>query len=84
MSRRLKHIVLGLVGLAGLTAIVLAILAALIKLPGEEKTPARVRRDMVLYITMREGAQTAADVWLPQDITPPAQGGSGRLSLQLG
>ena len=61
MSRRLKHIVLGLVGLAGLTAIVLAILAALIKLPGEEKTPAGVRRDMVLYITMREGAHYYAN-----------------------
>ena len=66
-KRWLKRVVLGLVGLAALTASVLAILATTTKLPGEEKTPAGLRRDTALYIKMRDGVQIAADVWLPQD-----------------
>jgi putative CocE/NonD family hydrolase len=62
-----KRVVIGLLGLAVLTASVLAILATTTKLPGEEKTPAGVRRDTALYIKMRDGVQIAADVWLPQD-----------------
>ena len=62
MSQWLKRVVLGLVGLAALTASVLAILATTTKLPGEEKTPAGVRRDTALYIKMRDGVQIAADV----------------------
>ena len=50
-----------------MTATVLAILATFTKLPGEEKTPAGVRRDTALYIKMRDGVQIAVDVWLPQD-----------------
>ena len=67
MSRSLKNVALGLVGLAVLTAGALAILATVTKLPGEEKTPAGVRRDTALYIKMRDGVQIAVDVWLPQD-----------------
>jgi uncharacterized protein len=67
MSRWLKNVVLGLVGLAVLTLGALAILATLTKLPGEESTPAGVRRDTASYIKMRDGVQIAADVWLPQD-----------------
>ena len=67
MPRWLKRVVLGLVGLAVLTAGALAILATVTKLPGEESTPAGVRRDIALYIKMRDGVQIAADVWLPQD-----------------
>ena len=67
MPRPLKHIIIALVGLAGLTVAVLAMLAALTKLPGEEKTPAGFRRDIALYVTMRDGVQIAVDVWLPQD-----------------
>jgi uncharacterized protein len=66
MSRWLKRISLGLVGFAALTAGALAILAAVTKLPGEEKTPAGLRRDTALYIRMHDGEQIAADVWLPQ------------------
>jgi uncharacterized protein len=66
-KRWLKRAVLGLVGLAALAASVLAVLAATTKLPGEEKTPVGVQRDTALYIKMRDGAQIAADVWLPQD-----------------
>jgi hypothetical protein len=66
-KRWVKRIVLGLVGLALLTVSLLAVLATTTKLPGEERTPARVRRDTALYIKMRDGVQIAADVWLPQD-----------------
>ena len=66
-KRWLRRIALQLVGLAALIASVLAILAILTKLPGEEKTPAGVRRDTALYIKMRDGVQIALDVWLPQD-----------------
>jgi hypothetical protein len=66
-KRWLKRVVLGLVGLAALTASVLAILATTTKLPGEEKTPAGIRRDTASYIPMRDGVQIAADVYLPQD-----------------
>jgi hypothetical protein len=67
MSRWLKRIAFGLLGLAAVSASVLAILAKFTTLPGEEKTPAGVRRDTALYIKMRDGVQIAADVWLPQD-----------------
>src|SRR5579864_5875496 len=67
MSQWLKRIGLGFAGLAALTASVLAILAITTKLPGEERTPAGVLRDRASYITMRDGVQIAADVWLPQD-----------------
>jgi putative CocE/NonD family hydrolase len=67
MSRWLKNVVLGFVGLAVLTVGALAILATVTKLPGEESTPAGVRRDTALYIKMRDGVQIAADVWLPED-----------------
>ncbi len=65
--RWLMRMVLGLAGLAVLTVSVLAILATTTKLPGEEKTPAGLRRDTALYIKMRDGVQIAVDVWLPQD-----------------
>jgi hypothetical protein len=42
----LKRIVLGLVGLAALIACILGILAIVTNLPGEEKTPAGIRRDV--------------------------------------
>ena len=67
MSRWVKNAVLGLVGLAMLTVGALAILATVTKLPGEESTPAGVRRDTALYIKMRDGVQIAVDVWLPPD-----------------
>jgi uncharacterized protein len=66
-KRWLRRIVLGLAGSAALIASVLTILAILTKLPGEEKTPAGIRRDTALYIKMRDGVQIALDVWLPQD-----------------
>jgi putative CocE/NonD family hydrolase len=67
MSRRLTRIVLGLVGLAVLTASALAILFTVTSLPGEEKTPAGIRRDTAVYLKMHDGVQIAVDVWLPQD-----------------
>jgi putative CocE/NonD family hydrolase len=70
MSRPLKRVILALMGLAALTVAGLATLATVTKLPGEEKTPAGIRRDAALYLTMRDGVQVAVDVWLPQDYQP--------------
>jgi len=53
--RWLKRIVLGLVGLAALFACILGILTKVTNLPGEERTPAGIRRDTALYIKMRDG-----------------------------
>ncbi|HWZ97705.1 MAG TPA: CocE/NonD family hydrolase [Candidatus Dormibacteraeota bacterium] len=50
-----------------MTAAAIAFLISTTKLPGEEKTPAGVRRNSSLYVKMRDGVQIAADVWLPQD-----------------
>lgn len=65
--RWLKRIVLGLVGLAALIACILGILAIVTNLPGEEKTPARIRRDTALYTKMRDGVPITVDVCLPQN-----------------
>jgi putative CocE/NonD family hydrolase len=67
MSRCLRNVVLGLVGLAVLILGALVIVATVTKLPGEESTPAGVRRDTALYIKMCDGVQIAVDVWLPPD-----------------
>jgi putative CocE/NonD family hydrolase len=63
----MKRVIVALVGVVVVTVTVLAMLATLTTLPGEEKTPAGVRRDTAMYIKMRDGVQISADVWLPQD-----------------
>jgi predicted acyl esterase len=65
VARRRILVVLGLAGLGALIVGVLVTLVAVTKLPGEEKTPAGLRRDTALYIKMRDGVQIAADLWLP-------------------
>lgn len=55
---------------ATLLATVLAALAppaasARVLLPGEETTPAGLRRDTAVYVPMRDGVEIAVDVWLP-------------------
>jgi uncharacterized protein len=67
MSRRLKPVIVVLVGLVALTVTILATVTTFTTLPGEEKTPAGIRRDTALYIKMRDGVAIAVDVWLPQD-----------------
>jgi uncharacterized protein len=66
-KRWAKRIVLGLLGLAALVACILGILATVTMIPGEERTPAGIRRDTALYIKMGDGVPIAVDVWLPQD-----------------
>jgi predicted acyl esterase len=62
-----KRLGFGLVGLAALIAVTLTILAARTRLPGEELTPAGVRRNTSQYVKMRDAVPIALDVWLPQD-----------------
>lgn len=67
MLKWLKRVLLTFLALAALAVGALAILLTVTHLPGEEKTPARVRRNTALYIQMKDGVLIAADVWLPRD-----------------
>lgn len=53
-------------GLAGL--LVLAIITERTKLPGEEMTPAGIRRSTSEYVNMRDGVEIAVTVDLPADL----------------
>jgi hypothetical protein len=53
-------------GLAGL--LVLAIITERTKLPGEEMTPAGLRRSTSEYVRMRDGVEIAVTVNLPADL----------------
>jgi len=53
-------------GLAGL--LVLAIITERTKLPGEEMTPAGIRRSTSEYVRMRDGVEIAVTVDLPADL----------------
>jgi predicted acyl esterase len=39
-----------------------------VRLPGEEIVPAGSRRNLAVYVPMRDGTQIAVDVWLPPDL----------------
>jgi hypothetical protein len=54
-----KRLGFGLVGLAALVAVTLTILAARTRLPGEELTPAGVRRNTSQYVKMRDAVPIA-------------------------
>jgi hypothetical protein len=54
-----KRLGFGLVGLAALIAVTLTILAARTRLPGEELTPAGVRRNTLQYVKMRDAVPIA-------------------------
>jgi predicted acyl esterase len=38
------------------------------RLPGEEIVPAGYRRNVALYVVVRDGMQIAVDVWIPHDL----------------
>jgi hypothetical protein len=62
-SARIAGLVIPAVG-----ALILAGCATL--LPGEREIPAGHRRNVALYLTMRDGVRIAADVWYPADLAP--------------
>ncbi|MFZ0138408.1 MAG: CocE/NonD family hydrolase [Candidatus Sulfotelmatobacter sp.] len=69
MRRALKWVGVGIVsfGLAASAFVTLATLRT--KLPGEEITPAGIRRSASRYVTMHDGVEIAVSVYLPQDLT---------------
>jgi uncharacterized protein len=67
MRRRMRWIGAGILSL-GLVAPVLVVVAARTKLPGEEITPAGVRRSTSNYVKVRDGVEIAVSVYLPADL----------------
>jgi len=67
MQRRLKTVGAGLLGLGLAIAMVLAVVVVRTKLPGEEMTPAGIRRSTSTYVRMRDGVEIAVTVKLPAD-----------------
>jgi uncharacterized protein len=70
MGWRLKNVGAAGLGLALAAAIVLAVVAARTKLPGEQMTPAGLRRSTSTYVRMRDGVEIAVTVKLPADLKP--------------
>jgi uncharacterized protein len=68
MRRWAKRVRVGIVGLGIVAAIAVAVATALVKLPGEEMTPAGVRRASSRYVKMRDGVELAVSVYLPADL----------------
>ena len=68
MWRWARRVSLGIVGLGIVAAVVVAIATTLVKLPGEEMTPAGVRRASSRYVKMRDGVELAVSVYLPADL----------------
>jgi putative CocE/NonD family hydrolase len=64
----LGRIALGTLLLITLLAVIVAFQTSRVRLPGEETVPAGSRRNMALYVPMRDGTQIAVDVWLPPDL----------------
>jgi predicted acyl esterase len=65
----MKQILPVLLGLVVSTAAVLTFLIMSVQSPGQELTPSGTRRDTAFYVTMRDGVQIAADLWLPPGYT---------------
>jgi putative CocE/NonD family hydrolase len=68
MRRRLRWVGAGALGLGLVIAVAVTLGTALLKLPGEETTPAGMRRSSSTYLTMRDGVAIAVSVYLPSDL----------------
>ena len=58
----------GILGLVFVTAVLVTVVTAWAKLPGEEMTPAGIRRSTSSYVKMRDGVEIAVSVYLPADL----------------
>ncbi|HYA63625.1 MAG TPA: CocE/NonD family hydrolase, partial [Candidatus Sulfotelmatobacter sp.] len=67
MGRRLNRIAIGVLILGIVVFLGIATLTARTKLPGEEMTPAGIRRSTSTYVKMRDGVEIAVTVKLPAD-----------------
>ena len=58
----------GTLVLITLLIVIVSLEATRVRLPGEEVVPAGSRRNVALYVPMRDGTQIAVDVWLPPNL----------------
>ena len=68
MAMWLRRIAFGTLMLTALAVASVSFCARLVRLPGEEIVPAGARRNVALYVPMRDGTRLAVDVWLPPDL----------------
>jgi uncharacterized protein len=68
VRRWARRVSVGIVGLVIVAALVVTVMTARVKLPGEEMTPAGVRRASSRYLKMRDGVELAVSVYLPPDL----------------
>jgi len=72
MSKRilvwLRQSVFGRLVLIAVLVVIVCLVASRVQLPGEEIVPAGSRRNVAMYVPMRDGTQIAVDVWLPPDL----------------
>jgi uncharacterized protein len=64
----LRRIGTGILCLALAAGVVMIVAAVWTKLPGEEMTPAGLRRSTSTYVTVRDGVEIAVSVYLPADL----------------
>jgi len=72
MSKRilvwLRQSVFGRLVLIVVLVVIVCLAASRVQLPGEEIVPAGSRRNVAMYVPMRDGTQIAVDIWLPPDL----------------
>ena len=68
MRRWLRWVGAGVLSLGLVISAVATLATARLKLPGEENTPAGIRRSTSRYLEMRDGVEIAVSVYLPPDL----------------
>ena len=68
MRRWARRVSVGIAGSGIVAAVVIAIATMRVKLPGEEMTPAGIRRASSRYVKVRDEVELAVSVYLPGDL----------------
>jgi putative CocE/NonD family hydrolase len=68
MRRWIKRIGVGILAAMIVALIAVTVTTMLVKLPGEEMTPAGIRRSTSSYVKVRDGVEIATSVYLPTDL----------------
>jgi putative CocE/NonD family hydrolase len=64
----MKWVIVGIASLGTAASVFVVIATLRVKLPGEEMTPAGIRRSTSNYVTMRDGVEIGVTVYLPADL----------------
>jgi len=70
MRRFAKWVGIGTIGLIIVVSVVAVVVTTLVKLPGEQMTPAGIRQSTSQYVKMRDGVEIAVTIDLPPDLKP--------------